>query len=142
MNVAELRAEHLDRLSVQPSQAWALPLLRGPGYVDSLLADGDAWVVEHGERVVAAGGIVRLHAQHGEAWTLIAPDAGPHMRRIHRLACEVLDGCPLRRVQAYADPEFRPAQRWLRMLGFELEGYCAAITPQGRDMLLFARIRT
>lgn len=142
MNAAELRPEHLERIRLQPSQTWAAPLMRGGGYLDALLEDGDAWAVEEGERVFGVGGIVRHHAHCGEAWTLLAADAGPVMPIIHRLAKGVLDASPLRRVHAYADPNFWPAQRWLRLLGFELEGRCRAVTPEGRDMLLFARVRT
>lgn len=86
MNAAELRPEHLERIRLQPSQTWAAPLMRGGGYLDALLEDGDAWAVEEGERVFGVGGIVRHHAHCGEAWTLLAADAGPVMPSIHRLA--------------------------------------------------------
>lgn len=141
MNVAELRVEHLQRLEVQKAQAWARPLLGGAGYLDALLADGWAWAVEDEGAVLGVGGIVRHHEQMGEAWTLLSPAAGAHMRRIHRVVAGVLERCELRRVQAFADPDFWPAQRWLRLLGFEHEGRCRAVTPEGRDMLLFARVR-
>lgn len=142
MNVVDLTADHLERLDVQASQAWARPLLGGAGYFRALVADGSAWAVEDGGVVVGVGGIVRHHEQMGEAWTLLSPAAGRVMPQIHRLVRGVLDRCELRRVQAYADPNFWPAQRWLRLLGFVHEGRCRAVTPEGRDMLLFARVRT
>jgi RimJ/RimL family protein N-acetyltransferase len=60
---------------------------------------------------------------------------------IDRVARRMLRNCPRRRIQATTDPEFGPGQRWLLMLGFVQEGRLRAYTPDGRDQLMYARIR-
>jgi len=40
------------------------------------------------------------------------------------------------------DVGFKEGHRWIKMLGFELEGYMKAYRPDGADMLLYARIKS
>ena len=52
-----------------------------------------------------------------------------------------LDVRDTRRVEMIVDPNHRAACRWARLLGFEQEGYMKLFSPDGRDALMFARVR-
>jgi RimJ/RimL family protein N-acetyltransferase len=54
---------------------------------------------------------------------------------------EFLDNAPYRRIEATVDVGFKQGHRWIKMLGFELEGYMRAYRPDGADMLLYARVK-
>ena len=44
-------------------------------------------------------------------------------------------------IEMIVDPDHRAACRWARLLGFEEEGYMKSYSPDGRDALMFARVR-
>ena len=142
MNVADFDRFHLAMLRLQGAQAWASPLISAPGYADMLTADGSrAWSAVHDGKVIGCAGIAKAHSQMGIAWALLSPDAGRWMVRIDRATRGVLVSCGFRRVEADADPEFAAGRRWLEMLGFQYEGRKRCCTPEGRDMLLYARVQ-
>jgi len=45
-----------------------------------------------------------------------------------------------RRLETYVDVGFAPGHRWVKMLGFEVEGYMKSFRPNGDDMVLYARV--
>jgi len=75
------------------------------------------------------------------AWMWMSDVSGRHMVKIHREVEKFLIKSPFRRVEATVDIGFEPGVRWMKMLGFELEGYLRAYKPDGGDMLMFARVR-
>ena len=128
------------RMSFQTAQSYM------GDYIENMdlapLADhGLVWTGEHGENVVAMGGLVPIWKGRAHAWMLISPEAGKHMMTIHRAVKKQLVRSPFTRVEATVDVGFKEGNRWMKMLGFELEGYLRAYRPDGADMLLFARVR-
>ncbi len=99
------------------------------------------WTGEHNDKVVAMGGIVPIWPGRGMAWMWMSDVSGRHMVKIHREVEKFLIKSPFRRVEATVDIGFEPGVRWMKMLGFELEGYLRAYKPDGGDMLMFARVR-
>ena len=75
------------------------------------------------------------------AFALLSDDSGPHFPAIHSAVVEFLDNAPYRRIEATVDVGFKQGHRWIKMLGFELEGYMKAYRPDGADMLLYARVK-
>jgi len=117
-------------------------------YIDNLnidlepLADrGLVWSGDHEENVYAIGGLLPLWEGRAQAWMLMSPEAGKYMTTIHKAVKKSLIRSPFRRVEATVDIGFKPGVRWMKMLGFELEGYMRAYRPDGADMLLYARVR-
>jgi hypothetical protein len=99
------------------------------------------WTGEHNDKVVAMGGIAPIWPGRGMAWMWMSDVSGRHMVKIHREVEKFLIKSPFRRVEATVDIGFEPGVRWMKMLGFELEGYLRAYKPDGGDMLMFARVR-
>ena len=75
------------------------------------------------------------------AFALISGAAGPYFWAIHSAVRNFLNSTPYRRIEATVDVGFEQGHRWIKMLGFEIEGYMKAYRPDGADMLLYARVR-
>jgi len=66
---------------------------------------------------------------------------GQDFVKIHRAALRYFDVTEFKRVEAFVDANFDAGHRWIKMLGFEREGYMRSFTPEGNDAVLYARIR-
>jgi hypothetical protein len=91
--------------------------------------------------VMAIGGIEPIWTGRAMAFIFISRNAGPHFRSVHKVVRSFLDNAPFRRIEASVDVGFAEGARWMKMLGFELEGYMRAYRPDGSDMLLYAKVK-
>lgn len=139
MNVIPYLPEHLAALRIQQAQAYMEPLMRSPDYARELSA-GDARTWTHGGDVVGIGGVVPIWPGRACAWALVSAGAGRCMTALTRSAGAFLSASGVRRLEAYVDPDFHAAHRWMRMLGFTLEARMSAFKPDGSPALLYARI--
>lgn len=106
------------------------------------LADaGLAWTAEDDGEIIGIAGLAPQWENRAIAWALISASAGKRFQVIHRAVKRFLDVSPFRRIEANVDVGFEQGERWMKMLGFEYEGYLRAYRPDGADMLLFSRIR-
>jgi hypothetical protein len=142
MRIVPYKPEHLQRMSLQEAQAylsaWVTP--------DMAKALGDGLVAcsaLEGDDVLGCAGIIPIWAGRAVAWAYLAPDIGTRFVQIHRAVKKVIEGCYVQRLEATADADFPAANRWLRMLGFQLETPepMRAYTPAGTDCFLYARVR-
>ncbi len=140
MNVRDFEVGHIAMIEAAGGREVFGPFPFQPGHAE-LCAESPAWSIFDGEQIVGCGGFFKDHDECVTAWTLLLPCSGPRMRFVHRAALEVIGRCPARRIQAHASVTFKPAMRWLTMLGFKFEGTLRKFTPDGADMLLFARVR-
>lgn len=130
--VVPFRAAHLEQLTLQPAQAaWR-------GRIDgetgaALEASGMAWTLLVGPRVIGCGGAIDRGGGRGEAWALLAQDAGMTMLAATRAVRRYFQTAPFRRIEATTAVDFAPAARWTRMLGFESEGRMRAFCDGGGD---------
>lgn len=140
MNVVKFEPRHIALVEAAGGRKLFGPLPFAPGAAE-LCAEHPAWSIFDNGQILACGGIHLDHEQCGTVWSLLLPATGKRMRYVHRIATYALNTSALRRLQAHASPTFAPALRWLEMLGFDYEGRMRKFTPNGSDMLLFARIR-
>lgn len=130
-----------EKLALQPSQQYMGPLLSDLN-IETLTVHGLAWTAEDDDgSVIGIAGLSPQWENRAVAWALISKEAGPHFLAIHRKVKEIFIRHPFRRIEATVDVGFKPGIRWMKMLGFELEGYMKAYRPDGGDQLLYARIR-
>jgi RimJ/RimL family protein N-acetyltransferase len=128
------------KLALQPSQQYL------SGILDDLnikvLADkGLVQVGEVDGEVIAIAGIAPQWENRAIAWALISDEAGPHFIQIHKAVKRFFNRNPIRRLEATVDVGFEQGHRWMEMLGFEIEGYMVAYRPDGKDQILYARVR-
>jgi len=140
LEVAKFKPADLDELRLQPAQEYLAAFVERPGYGQELVDAGPCYTGRYHGKIVICAGVVNLWQGRGSAWALLAGDAGKCMRQIHREVERFLDGCGIRRVEAYVHPDFEPGHRWARMLGFEREGLMRAF-QRGADMYMYSRIR-
>lgn len=132
MNIIAFKPEHAALMRLQPMQA-AVSL------DETTLITGPAWTGVADDLPVVCAGFLPIWEGRAMAWALVAADAGRHMAAIHRAALERVRGAGYRRLEAYVDPRFAAARRWVAMLGFEYEGLLKRFTPTGDDMELYCR---
>lgn len=105
---------------------------------------GPAWTGRHQGRVIGCAGFALLWQGRAAAWCLLAPDIPrPAWLGIHRAVAARMAQLPalgVRRVEAEAQFNFLPGNRWLRLLGFELEGLARRFGPDGSDFNRYARL--
>ncbi|MDO9337917.1 MAG: hypothetical protein Q7T61_16090 [Caulobacter sp.] len=148
MRVEPFRAEDLEALTLQPAQAaWR-------GRIDgetgaALAASGLAWTLwdsgrdagRDSGRVIGCGGVIDRGGGRGEAWALLAQDAGAGMLAATRAVRRYFETAPFRRIEAVTAVDFAPAARWTRLLGFKSEGRMRAFCDDGGDAVRWAIIR-
>lgn len=104
-------------------------------------ADGVAWAALDGEDVIACAGIVQVHEQRGMAWAMFSERALCQFKLIHRVVRAVLEGTQWRRIEMTVDVRHSAAIQWAERLGFKREGLMRAVTPDGRDCFLYAKVK-
>jgi hypothetical protein len=141
VEVLPFRAAHLHTLVLQPSQAaWRGRI--GAEALAALEQGASAWTVLRGGRVVGCGGVIDRGSGRGEAWALIAQDAGPAMLAATRIVRRYVQTAPFRRIEAATASSFAPAGRWAAMLGFTPEGLMRAFCEDGDDAMRWAIIQS
>lgn len=132
MRVEPFRAAHLATLTLQPAQAAWRGRIDGEAGA-ALEASGLAWTVRDRARIIGCGGVIDRGGGRGEAWALLAQDAGAGMLAATRAVRRYLQTAPFRRIEAVTAVDFEPAARWTRLLGFEREGRMRAFCEGGGD---------
>lgn len=112
-------------------------------YARTLIANkGVAWaVVENGDNTIACGGIAEAWPGRAIAWSMITPRTFRYFRRLHRLVKTVLDESPWTRIEIDVSASHEAGRRWAEHLGFEMECVRRKFTPDGQDMILYARVK-
>jgi hypothetical protein len=129
------------KIAMQPAQQYLHHIVDVRADFTDLAQRGLAWTAEHDHRILAIAGLMPQWENRATAWALIAESAGTHFKAIHSAVAAFLDTAPFRRIEATVDVGFIEGHRWIKMLGFELEGYMRAYRPDGADMLLYARVK-
>ena len=129
------------RIAAQPAQQYLHRIVDVRADFTELANQGLAWTAEHEGVVLAVAGVEPQWENRAIAFALIAESAGQFFPTIHKAVRDFLIRTPFRRIEAAVDVGFKEGHRWIKMLGFELEGYMKAYRPDGADMLLYARVR-
>lgn len=143
MIVAPFHPAHLIELRTQERQPKDLALFSDPEYGQSL-ASGDAFsVFDAAGELQACLGVFELWTGRGLGWALLSGNVTQLMVPITKRARAFFDASAYRRVEAYVDPNFPQALRWVELLGFKRETPEPMLnfTPTGGAQYLYARIR-
>lgn len=131
---------HLESLALQPSQV-GFSKYFDPTYGPALQSGGPCFTGVEDKEVIGCAGVIRQWDNRAIAWALLSAHCGKNFPRIHKAVSRFLDSTEFRRIEAFVDVDFEQGHRWVNMLGFEREGYMRAFNPDGRDAVLYARIR-
>lgn len=140
MIVVPFQPDHLDRLALQPAQAYLRATVRREHA--EFAATHPSFTGLDGDEIVGCAGILPAWEGRALAWSWIGAAAGRHMVAITRAVRRFLDAQPYRRVEMTVDVNFDEGHRWAEMLGFRLEALrMKAYRPDGGDCSLYARVR-
>lgn len=130
-----------DRLLLQASQEYMRKWLCNL----NIEALGDlVWVAEDDDGdVVFIGGLFPQWENRAAVWSLVSAYAGPHMKGIHREVMRKLKmfNDQYRRLELTVDVGFTQGHRWAKMMGFSPEGLLNAYHPDGKDVIMYSRVR-
>jgi len=143
MIVAPFHPAHLIELRTQAQQPKDLALFSDPDYGQSL-ASGDSFsIFDSAGELQACLGVFELWRGRGLAWALLSANVHRLMLPISYRARSFFQGSKYDRIEAYIDPNFPQAIRWIELLGFvrETAEPMRKFTPTGADQYLYARIR-
>lgn len=129
------------RLSLQKDQSFSKDSINEDTDLSDLSDQGLARTFEIDGEVVMIAGLAPQWTNRAIAWTLISQGAGKHFVELHRYVDNFLDNSDFRRIESTVDVGFEAGHRWMKMLGFEIEGYMKAYRPDGGDMVLYARVK-
>ena len=141
MIVRAWRRGDTEAVELQSAQQYLRCIVDVRADFTELAEQGLVWTVEHDGVILGIGGLEPQWENRATVFALLSDDSGPHFKAIHSAVVEFLDNAPYRRIEATVDVGFKQGHRWVKMLGFELEGYMRAYRPDGADMLLYARVR-
>lgn len=130
-----------DKIMLQNAQSYLRSMVSTDYDFTELAEQGLAWTGDHNGEIIAMGGLIPMWENRALAWTLISENAGKHFKAVHKAVQSFLIHTPYRRIEANVDVGFKAGHRWMKMLGFEVEGLMKAYKPDGADMFLYARIR-
>lgn len=140
MKVVDFKAEHLESLGLQESQAYLSSWVT-PAMAETLESHPSFTGIAEG-KIIGCAGIIPIWQGRAMAWAYIGEDAGKHFVKVHREVKKFLDNCYIKRIEATVDAGFDAGHRWMGMLGFELEApLMKAYRPDGGNCALYARIR-
>ena len=141
MIVRAWRRGDTEAVDLQSAQQYLRCIVDVRADFTELAEKGLVWTVEHDGVILGIGGLEPQWENRATVFALLSDDSGPHFKAIHSAVVEFLDNAPYRRIEATVDVGFKQGHRWVKMLGFELEGYMRAYRPDGADMLLYARVK-
>lgn len=142
MRLQRLREAHVAAIDLQPAQA-ALRATLTEEVVGNLVRSRGIAITDR-RRVLACAGLAPHWPGRSTGWALLSAGIGPNrFIAVHRLIAAALDRHETRhpgRIEIQIDPDHAAALRWATILGFDVEGRLRRYLPDGRDMILMARI--
>lgn len=142
MQVRLFKPDDLKTLALQSAQEGYQQFIDSPTYGEGLAAAGPCFTVALNGQILLCAGVQEHNAIRAEAWALLSNDAGPHMRRLTKLARGWFDQCQYQRVEANVATDFSAGHRWVTLLGFEQEGpERLKFFHDGRSAISYVRIK-
>lgn len=90
-------------------------------HIEELRSAGPSYAAMDGDVVLGAGGFIHMNEYRALGWGLFARTTPANFVKIHRTVVRSIAECPYRRIEAYVDPKFPQAMRWIKKLGFRME---------------------
>lgn len=138
--IVPFEPEHLLQIRHQEQQKHAINSLE---HARAVAMGYCAWTAldDRSKKPLICAGIIELWPGRAMCWASLDFAAKPVMLGAHRHALQELDRSPFKRLEMYVLPDFFPALRWAQMLRFEYESCMEKASPDGRDLLVFKRIK-
>lgn len=132
MKVEAFEPKHVAWLENYGGQEYLLPLADDEG-LRQLAMHGNHYSFFHEGELIACGGFIKMHELRAQAWALFRSGKPELFLPLHIVMKHLVVTQPFRRIEAFTDPSFKAATRWIKALGFRLETpYKPFFFPDGR----------
>jgi hypothetical protein len=138
MNVRHFYPEDLARIDLQSAQARIRPYLTLE--YGAFLANGAAYTMLDGFRVIACGGIVRPPQSRAVLWSLLSSHVHGRLARVHGVARRIIELHGTSDLCATVEAGHVNGCRWLQLLGFRHEESLPGFGPDGSMHELYGRV--
>lgn len=93
-------------------------------------------------RIVGCAGAIPYWEGRGEAWVILDRSVRHEFLSFHNAVKRGLEICPLRRIEAVVDENFRKGHQWITLLGFRKEAeVLTGYWPDGSNATLYSKIK-
>jgi hypothetical protein len=141
MEVVPYQPRHLREIALQPHQEHLGTMLQRTDAAEQVTKTGPCWTALLEGKPIACAGFQNCWEGRAIAWAVLSDQAGPHMLSLTRAVRKALELYPAERIEAHAMLGFRPAERWLKALGFEQETVLRKFN-RGQDFRAFVLLKT
>jgi hypothetical protein len=140
MKVVKYNKNHLQELRHEKSVAHVVSYF-GEALAETIENAKYSFTGIHDNKVLFCAGVTEYWPGRGEAWAFLDSNSRQHFMAIHNATKRFLEVCPIRRVEAAVDIDFKEGHRWVKLLGFKLEAErLKAYRLDGGDSSLYARV--
>lgn len=116
-----LSTEHLPLMANHGGQEKFLSVF-STKHVEDLINSGPTYAaVQADGSVIGVGGLVEMNEYRALGWGMFARTTPANFLKIHRAVYRTMVESKYKRIEAYVDPEFPQAIRWIEQLGFKME---------------------
>ncbi len=138
-----LRPEHILSVELSPGHAAAVGAMTRESAERLCAATRVGWAIVENGVTLGCGGIAEVWENRAQAWTLLSSAlmSPRRFRTVQRMVHGVLDDAPWRRIEMDVDAANTTGAAWAERLGFVRECVRRKYTVDGRDVILFARVK-
>ena len=113
-------------------------------FVETMVVKNLSFTAVNNGKIICSGGIYPIWNGVGDAWFLGTNMIFDHPLKVTKIVKKYLNELmnlnSFHRVQAYVRHDWEDAQRWIKVLGMQVEGVVRKYSPDGRDHILFSRV--
>lgn len=138
-----LRPEHILSIELSPRYSAAIGAMTRESAERLCAATRVGWAIVENGITLGCGGIAEVWENRAQAWTLMSSALilPRRFRIVQRMVQGVLDDAPWRRIEMDVDAANTAGAAWAERLGFVRECERRKYTVDGRDVILFARVK-
>lgn len=141
MRVEKLKAAQLQSLLDRKAKSYVGPVLTEE-QIDSLENSKHSYSAFLGEKLLMCGGVSEYWNGRGEAWVVLDPEHKCHFASVLRCAKRFLEFCPVSRIEAAVDVDFKQGHRFVKVLGFSKDvERLECFLPDGKDVSLYSIVK-
>lgn len=121
MIVVDFMPEHIAQLQNYGGQERLVEIASPAQLLELHLRSPGAITVIKENQPIACGGVAHSNSFRGLVWALFQRTTPRDFVFIHRASLDVIRKTKLHRIEAFVDPSFKAAMRWIELLGFTME---------------------
>jgi len=114
-------------------------------FVDEVVVKNLSFTAVNNGKIICSGGIYPIWDGVGDAWFVGSNSIYDYpitvTKLVKKILNELMDLNGFHRVQAYVRHDWEDAQRWIKVLGMQNEGTVRKYSTDGRNHILFAKVK-